>query len=508
MSKEKENIYFYDTSILPPTENISSRCERDYLQRELKKRFPDMDLHIESVVINKSGTYKKRIKKINNLPPYCEVKIHHCTGKHTEHIIIWSPFSWNGRFAGTAGGGTETGGEFYLTIPNNTVRGWTVPYAIVNGFTAGTTDAGNSRKSEDWAILANGRGPNWEAIENWRSRSTHHMTILGKAVAEILHQRPVEYSYMNGGSGGGRQSLVEAQDWPEDYDGIWASCPAINWTKFVLEGLWFSAVMNTYKHTLTAEKIKFFTQAVHDSVGGSDVYYTLSETQNFDPKTLVGHKTKHSIITLDDAKVMDELWKGAHRMNGEQLWYSFRPGTVFWNVGIPVGAFYYSLIKKQVKPFCLSESYARWITQNPKEDFTNITIAQFEKIFDKSVALFKKVTADQADLSKFASRGGKLMIDHGLADPLIPVDGTIDYYRRMCEKHGGKENVDKFCRLYITPGDGHGNCWNFGPGITESDGMKALIDWVEKGIAPNAIRTVRVKKSNGKSISEKMQKPY
>lgn len=52
------------------------------------------------------------------------------------------------------------------------------------------------------------------------------MTVFGKAVAQILHDRPVKYAYMNGGSGGGRQSMAEAQEFPEDYDGIWACCPA------------------------------------------------------------------------------------------------------------------------------------------------------------------------------------------------------------------------------------------------------------------------------------------
>ena len=73
-------------------------------------------------------------------------------------------------------------------------------------------------------------------MENWRANATHNMTVFGKAVAEILHERPIQYAYMNGGSGGGRQSMVEAQEFPEDYDGIWASCPAINWTKFLIAG--------------------------------------------------------------------------------------------------------------------------------------------------------------------------------------------------------------------------------------------------------------------------------
>ena len=93
--------------------------------------------------------------------------------------------------------------------------------------------------------------------------------------------------------------------------------------------------------------------------------------------------------------------------------------------------------------------------------------------------------ADQANLSAFREHGGKLLIDHGTADPLIPVDGTLDYWQRVKDK-------DAFLRLYVTPGDGHGDCRWHGPGLTESTGMRALMDWVERGSAPEALPTLRV----------------
>ena len=100
------------------------------------------------------------------------------------------------------------------------------------------------------------------------------------------------------------------------------------------------------------------------------------------------------------------------------------------------------------------------------------------------------------------------MIDHGWDDPLIPTMGTIDYYERMVQIVGGREQADKFCRLYITPGDNHGNCVGNGPGITQTDGIKALINWVEHGVAPEAIRVVQVDKKTGKTICERTQMPY
>lgn len=516
MKKERELYQFYNISDLKETEGIRERCKVELFEQELLKMFPNEKIKVTKVKLNETGVYKgnknllNRIfgigKSLKGLPPYCEVQLLHNTGDFIEKIIIWSPLTWNDRFAGTAGGGISTGGLGYLAI-DNTTRGWTLPYAIINGFTAATADAGNVSGLKDFMIDPETKELRKDLYENWRVRTTHFMTVFGKAVAEILHSRPVKYSYMNGGSGGGRQSLMEAQEYPEDYDGIWASCPAINWTKFVLNALWQIAVMNTYNHVLTPNKIRYFTEKVWESVGGKEKYYSLEKKVEFDPYSLVGIKSKDGIITELDAQIMQKIWNGPSKQDGTWLWYGFRPGVVFWRIGIPVAALYYSLFRKTPKPFFLSVCYARWIKQNPKQKFSSITIPEFEKLFEESINKFYDATGDMSDLSEFVAHGGKLIIDHGLNDPLIPVDGTIDYYKRICESHGGKDMVNSFCKLYLTPGDGHGNCWCEGPGITESSGISALINWVENGKAPAEIRAVRVNKKSGELLKETMIHP-
>ena len=514
---EKDNIRFWDTAALTDTAGIRKRCDAAYIEAQLRHRFPGETIHLTSVTVNETGSYRSRanlllkllsgLSPIKGLPAYCEVQLDHQTGKFAEQIVVWSPLAWNDRFAGTAGGGTSTGGLQYITAPDNRVRGWNLPFALINGFTAATVDAGNVTGTHDRAVDPQTRELNHDLIENWRARGTHCMTLFGKAVAEILHQRPVLYAYMNGGSGGGRQCMVEAQEFPQDYDGIWASCPAINWSKFVVAGFWPVAVMNSYGHVLTPGKLKYFRDAVHDSVGGKDAYFKLERRVDFDPEALTGRKTKDGPITRMDATVMKEIWNGPRRKDGQSLWYWFRPGLKFWTVGLPVGV-HYSLIGKRPKPFFLVTSYARWVTRDPKQDFSGITMEAFEELFDRSSTLFADAAADNADLRPFARAGGKLIIDHGLDDPLIPVEGTIDYYDRMCRIHGGKEYVDPFCRLYLGPGDGHGTCFGNGPGITESGGMRALVNWVENGQAPGALRVVQIKRLGGKTLCERVQLPY
>ena len=117
---EKGNIHFFDTALLTQTTGILERCNAEYIQHELQKRLPKEKFAVSSVAVNETGKYKAKLHwlirllwnngKVEGLPKYCEVVIEHSTGNETERITVWSPLAWNDRFAGTAGGGTCTGG--------------------------------------------------------------------------------------------------------------------------------------------------------------------------------------------------------------------------------------------------------------------------------------------------------------------------------------------------------------------------------------------------------------
>jgi len=160
----------------------------------------------------------------------------------------------------------------------------------------------------------------------------------------------------------------------------------------------------------------------------------------------------------------------------------------------------------KARPFGVCTTFARWATEAPKADYTTLDKDGFEKLFDTTQEVFSSAVADNADLTAFAAHGGKLMIDHGIDDPLIPVEGTIDYHNRM-KQIMGEETVNTFCRVYLGPGDNHGNCHGNGPGITEADGMRALIDWVENGKTPDTMRVVHINQNTGVAIREDTLNP-
>ena len=396
---EQDKIIFTDTASLSETPGIRHRATESYLRSALQKRFPGENFARIHVQENTTGRYQHPVKwlekifgggvPVSGLPDYIEVEILHKTGDFAEMLIVWSPVAWNDRFAGTAGGGTGIGGRGYLTRPKKTQRGWTVPFAIMNGFSAATMYAGNVEGFHDY-IMNNRTGTfSQELYENWRLRSTHNMTVFGKAVTEILHDRPVKYSYMNGGSGGGRQSLMEVQNYPEDYDGVWASCPAIHWNHFLLGGFWAKAVMQDRHHFIGPGKTRFFMEQVWNSVGGRNAYFHKQTPTPFDARTCIGMKSPNGILTIEDAEVMNEIWNGPHRTNGEFLWYGFYPGVKNWQNIIPVATYYYPLFScHEVREAILSRYHARWITGNPKQNFRQMSIADLEALYDESQCKF------------------------------------------------------------------------------------------------------------------------
>ena len=110
------------------------------------------------------------------------------------------------------------------------------------------------------------------------------------------------------------------------------------------------------------------------------------------------------------------------------------------------------------KPFSIPREWFQYfLLQDPKWDWTTLTPAGFELLWKQSVEEFGAVIGtDDPDLTRFRDRGGKIIITHGLADQLIPADGTIDYYKRVLQRMGGREEVGRFARLFLAPGVDHG----------------------------------------------------
>jgi hypothetical protein len=138
------------------------------------------------------------------------------------------------------------------------------------------------------------------------------------------------------------------------------------------------------------------------------------------------------------------------------------------------------------KPIDVALDYLQYfVVQDPHWDWTSLTSGEFELLFNQSVEEFGAVIgSDDPDLAHFRDRGGKLMLYHGLADQLIPVQGVVDYYRQVQQKMGGAKRTLPFARLFLVPGVDHGF---IGAGPSPTGLMDALIGWVEDGKAPERV---------------------
>ena len=190
-------------------------------------------------------------------------------------------------------------------------------------------------------------------------------------------------------------------------------------------------------------------------------------------------------LTEAEATVIRKIWEGPRRQDGAFLWYGLTRGADFNGLsrtgGNPLTA----------QPSGITLDWWRYfLTQNPQWDWTTLNYSLYEQMWDQSVEEFGGVFAtDNPDLTAFRDRGGKLILWHGWADPLIYPQGTIDYFRRVEERMG---NASSFARLFLAPGVGH--CRG-GVGPEPTGQLDALVNWVEKSTPPATLRAVKGERS-------------
>ena len=193
--------------------------------------------------------------------------------------------TWNGRYQATGGGGWATSfGEVQLA------RGAAANYA------SSRTDGGHADNFYDpssWALLPNG-SVNVGLLTNFASRSLHDMAVVSKAVIQNFYGKKIAYSYWNGCSTGGREGLAEAQIYPEDFDGIMAAAPTINWPSFLMADQWPQVVMSQEGYFPTQCEFQAFLNATVEQCdildGVLDGVIADVDGCRFDPDGLVGQK--------------------------------------------------------------------------------------------------------------------------------------------------------------------------------------------------------------------------
>ncbi|KAI3007355.1 hypothetical protein CBS147346_3164 [Aspergillus niger] len=337
------------------------------------------------------------------------------------------------------------------------------------GFASASTDgglpAGNGKDSSiptdlSWA-LSDENNVNWQLLENYASKATNDMAMIGQQIIKSYYNKSASYSYFAGCSGGGRQGLLMAQKFPDVFDGILAVSPAINMPAFIPAGQWASLVMREIGFFPSPCEIKAFTQ--------------------------------------EAVKACDHLDGVEDGILATQTAAMSRPPTLLGRITLATESKKLSLLLARSSG---SDLFGSWLKYLVAKDSTfsssNMTRNEFFEALHTSIADYTSMLAtNDPDLSKFKANGGKMITWHGLADEVIPPNGTVAYYDEVLKND---PNAHDFYRFFEAPGVGH--CYG-GLGPCPNGAMSQLIEWVEKDHAPSVLHATK-----GNNNTERALCPY
>jgi Tannase and feruloyl esterase len=418
-------------------------------------------------------------------------------------IDLTLPDSWNGDYM-AEGNGVYCSPATFVTLVSDQ---WLAAGYAISQDDCGHTGYPNPLVST-W--VTNPDPPpalNWNRIDDFGYLAQHLTAVESKVLIGDYYSTTAHYSFWNGCSTGGRQGLMEAQRYPDDFNGILAGAPALNWPQFMVAQLWPQLVMEWNKDYLPTCKEDLVNTALQSHCRDQDG--TVDGV--FDPRTcnvlgvlraLIGTSTPCGTFTTTDALVVQEIWQGP-RLSGSQqnlltglpVWFGMEPGAQLTgpydpSLG-PGGGFGLAVTYQQPDgqwagaPFIpTADWFQRWIKQDTNWVFTDETYRQYWQDFLKSGQDYDQVLAtDNPDLGAFKAHGGKLIMWQGLADQLIFTGDSINYYNQELAASGGIRGTESFFRYFLAPGVAH--CGAPGAGsIAPTNPMQQVITWTETGHAP------------------------
>ena len=411
------------------------------------------------------------------------------------------PDSWNARFVmeGTGGfaGSLAIGGMRYLEL----------------GYAVASTDTGHEASGIEagWALN------NPERLANYGHVAVHRTAQTAKAIISAYYSRTSDYSYFNGCSNGGRQALMEAQRYPDDFDGIIAGAPAYNITN--IAGAFIRNIQAVFPKpdsartpVVTADNLALIERAALDRCDAADgVRDTVIDAPTKCRFSLNAVKAcpadtaAADCLTRAQRRAIAAIYAptkaaGKEIYPGQPLGAEHDPeGWRQWITGVDDGML--AATKGQASSLQAvfgPEVFKYFVFGDPAWDYTKYDLAHFAH---DTAAAATVLNADNPDLSGLKAHRGKLILWHGWADPALNAVATIDYYRRMTQRTPA---ANDFTRLYLMPGVVH--C-NGGPGPDRADWLSAIVDWVERGKAPERV-VVRKNGADDQAIRTRPLCPY
>ncbi len=470
------------------------------------------------------------------LPAHCEVlgKLQERTGANGQSYAIAFhlrlPTAWNGRFFFQGGGGTNgaVGNAVGMLLANQPGAALSLGYAVVSQ-DSGHDNAVNRDPGRQGVVTF---GWDAEARRNYGFASIGPVTRVAKALIRAYYGRGPAYSYYVGGSKGGQEAMMAAERFPEEFDAVLVGYPGYRLAYAGAVGQMFDAQTMAeaaralgrldaqgqplINRAFSDEDLALVSQAVLAACDGLDgtvdgmvENFPACTTAKVAPKlaavTCPGEKTPACLAPAQVTAIRKEF-EGARGPDGRALYsdwawdagvggkspHGYQMGWRMWRLGaypsehndglaVVLGSASASAVFTS-PPVAVADDPAALtryaLGVDPAENARKVGVKWGP--FHESAADF--MDADAVDLSRFVKRGGKMLIFHGVSDPVFSINDTIAWLKRVDAHEHGK--AARFVRLFAVPGMNHGGG---GPATDQIDAFSALAAWREKGIAPASL---------------------
>ncbi len=406
---------------------------------------------------------------------------------------LFLPANWNGRFLMSGNGGFA--GAFQNSLVNYVNEG----YAIASTNTGHT----GSGIQADWALN------NMERQLNFGHLAVHRTTVVAKSLVTTAYCQPPTFNYFLGCSRGGGQALMEAQRYPDDYDGIVCGAPAFDWPAIGAKGISIAQKnypdpQNPNKPILTNESLKLLQEIVCKQCDLADGLgdCILNEPNNCSidfnqlprcpgdtasARCFTGAQIETLKTIFEPLMIENKLVYPAYPLGLEAA----EGGIDLWIAGTS------PMLKPSLHHFFATGIFKFLIMNDQGWDFRGYDFKNFGKETRYAAAY---LNATQTNYSAFEKSKGKMILYHGWNDPALSANATILHYEEAMKQH---PNLSSFMRLFMLPGVLH--C-SGGPGADQVDMVRLIRNWVEKDQAPE--RVILEKKEKGKTVMTRPVYPY
>lgn len=488
-----------------------------------------------TTVINSATFNAPRAAQGNTpaLPEHCEVqgRMNERTGVNGQRYAIRFhlrlPSEWNGKFFFEGGGGSN--GNLGAALGN--LQGQQRGNALAMGFAVVSTDSGhdnavNNDPNRNGTVTF---GFDPQARRDFGYNSYDQVAQAAKAVIRAYYGRAIERSYYVGCSEGGREAMMMSQRFPTYFDGILACAPGFKLAKAALFGHAADAqaladVAKTsgafdrfgqplLNKTFTDEDLDLASQAILSACDALDGledgiianFPACAPSAKLASITCKGPK-RNTCLSAAQVTALQKIFAGAKSAQGELLYAdwawdrglggkigeTYNQGWRSWKLGAFDAANNASIIATLgsasaaalfvTPPVAVPTAGAGPMAYLLGVDFERDAPKLYAKSGEFTEAVWDFMMASSTDLSAFKSHGGKLLIVHGVSDPVFSINDTISWWNEVNRVNFGK--AADFTRMFAVPGMNH--CGG-GPATDQFDAFTALTNWVEKGSAPDRI---------------------